>query len=271
MGSDDDDDDGGGQGEGGGAPLSYLGALGWTFGLSGLTALIAVAASSLRPGGTLDVGTELLATGAATLTLLVAIARVHSPSVELSELVGLRRVPAVLVVLALVAGAGLVFPLAHLDARVAERFPLDDELREYLATDTLRQRLLLSVFAVFGPLLGELFYRGALFGALERDKPRDTVVFVVTALAVFPPSAHALFSGLAFAAIASHLRGASGSVWPALALRFGASVVGVAALLTRHDDDHLPRNATAACVVAAGLALLFFFVLARRGAQDTAR
>ncbi len=93
----------------------------------------------------------------------------------------------------------------------------------------------------------------------------------VTALAVFPPSAHALFSGLAFAAIASHLRGASGSVWPALALRFGASVVGVAALLTRHDDDHLPRNATAACVVAAGLALLFFFVLARRGAQDTAR
>lgn len=267
-----DDDDGDDErGEASGAPLSYLGALGWTFVLSGLTALIAVIASSLRPGGALDVGTELLATAAATLTLLFAMARVHSPTVELSELVGLRRVPAVLVVLALVAGAGLVFPLAHLDARVAERFPLDEELREYLATDTLRQRILLSLFAVFGPLLGELFYRGAVFGALERDKPRGTVVFVVTVLAVFPPSAHALFSGLAFAAIASHLRGASGSVWPALALRFGASAVGVGALLMRHDDATLPTSATAACVVAVVLSLALFFVFTRPRAGGAPR
>lgn len=265
---DDDDDRGEGEGETSGAPLSYLGALGWTFGLSGLTALIAVVATSLRPGGDLDVGTELLATAAATLSLLLAISRVHAPNVDLAELVGLRRVPVVLVVLALVAGAGLVFPLAHLDARAADRFPLDEELRQYLATDTLRQRVLLSLFALFGPLLVELFYRGALFGVLERDKPRGVVVFVVTALAVFPPSGHALFSALAVAAIASHLRGASGSVWPSLALRFGASAVGVAALLTRHDEDSLSRSGTVACLVAAALALALFFVFSRRRAGD---
>gem|GEM_PF-4676944 len=124
---------------------------------------------------------------------------------------------------------------------------------------------------MFGPLLAELFYRGAVFGALERDKPRATVVFVVTALAVFPPSAHALFSGLAFAAIASHLRGASGSVWPSLALRLGASAVGVVALLTRHDEAALPTSATAACVVAVVLSLGLFFAFTRARANSAPR
>ena len=38
-----------GRDAGQGVSLSYLGALGWTFGISGLTALIAVLASGLRP------------------------------------------------------------------------------------------------------------------------------------------------------------------------------------------------------------------------------
>ncbi len=267
----DDDGDGSdgqrGKDAGQGVSLSYLGALGWTFGISGLTAFIALLASGLRPGGGLDLGTELLATAAATLLLLLAMSRVHAPELALTELVGLRRVPIVLVALALVAGVALVFPLARLDASAAARFPLDEETREYLASDTPRQRVLLSLMVVCGPLLAEVFYRGALFGLLERDKPTSMVVFVITALAVFPPSAHALFSGLAFAAVASHLRGLSGSVWPALALRLGASGVGVVAVLARHDTDEVGRTSAIVGAVAAALALGSFLLLAGKRAN----
>lgn len=256
MASDEDDKSNGGA-------LSYLGALGWTFGVSGLTAAVVLVASALRPGGGFDVGTLTLAVAAATLAIVLGMARVHAPEESLTELLGLRSVPVILPVLAFVAGVSLVFAVSEVDAAIAAKIPIDDETKEFLASDTQKQRALLALLTLVVPISQELFYRGALFGLLEKDKPRSMVVFVTTVLAVFPPSGHELVSGFLLAAIASHVRGLSRSIWPALALRLGFAAVLVWATFTHHEDLKIPRLTQGLALGATCICLGVFLVVSR--------
>lgn len=243
--------------------LSYLGALGWTFGVSGLTAAVVMLGAALRPGGGFDVGTLTLAVAAATLAIVLAMARVHAPEDSVTEMLGLRKVPVILPVLAFVAGVSLVFGISEIDAAIANKVPIDEETKAFLASDTQKQRIMLVLLTLVIPISQELFYRGAVFGLLERDKPRSMVVFVTTVLAVFPPSAHELVSGFLLAALASHLRGLSRSLWPALALRLGFAAVLVWATLTHHEDLKIPRLTQGLAAGATLICLGVFFVVSR--------
>jgi membrane protease YdiL (CAAX protease family) len=245
-----------------GAPLSYLGALGWTFGASGLVALVGLVAAGLRPNGGFDVGTAILCEAVGTLILLVAMARVHAPDERMRDIVGMRPTPVVLSVLALVAGASLVFVLAPLDETLAVKFPLDGETAELFAVDTTQKRVVLGLAILASPFFTEVFYRGAIFGLLERDKPRSMTVFVTTLLCVFPPSLHNFFSAFVLTAVASHARGLSRSLWPALALRLGYAGVIAAYLFAHHEEDTFSRSLRIGGGVASAIAIAFFVGLA---------
>lgn len=255
--SDDDDDDKSSRG------LSYLGALGWTFALSGLTELVALVGAALRPGGGIDTGTIGLAIAAATLGVVLGMARVHAPDDPLSDLFGAKATAPILLVLSVICGVSLVFAVSEIDATIADKLPLDEETRAFFATDTLSQKVRLSALAIVVAVSQEVFFRGALFGLLERDKPRSMVVFVTTVLAVFPPSSHQLVSGFLLAAIAGHLRGLSRSLWPALGLRLGFAGVLVWATLTGHDDLKVPRLTQGLAALAAVVCLAVFVVVSR--------
>ncbi len=246
-----------------GATLSYLGALGWTFAVTGLTQLVALVANELRPGGGLDTVTLSVTVVVATLGVLLAMARVHGPDEDLAALLGAKSVAPVLTVLAFVAGVSLVFATFGVDSAIADKIQLDDEDKAFFATDTLRQRALLSVLLVLLPIMHEVFFRGALFTLLERDKPRQMVVFVTTVLAVFRPGLDQLVSGFLLAAIAGHLRGLSRSLWPSIALRVGFAGVLVVATLTRHDDMKIPKLTQGLAAVAVTICIGVFVVVAR--------
>ncbi len=246
-----------------GASLSYLGAVGWTLGVSGLTAAVVLVTSALRPGGGFDVGSLSLAIAVATLAIVLGMARVHGPEESLSELLGFRKVSPILLILAMVAGVSLVFAASEIDAVLAARIPIDEETKVLLASDTTKQRVLLAILTLVVPISQELFYRGALFSLLERDKPRSMVVFVTTVLAVFPPSGHELVSGFLLAAIASHVRGLSRSVWPALSLRLGYAGVLIWATFTHQEDLKIPRTTQGMAAVAMAICLVVFLVVAR--------
>lgn len=245
-----------------GSALSYLGALGWTFAAMGAVRLVAIVASELRPGGGLDTVGVASAFVVASLAALLGMARVHGPDEELSSLLGARRSAPILSVLAFVAGASIVFATYGLDAAVADKIPVDEESRALFATDTLQKRVLLCGLLVVVPLAQELLFRGALFTLLERDKPRDMVVFVTTVLALFTPSLDALVSGFVLAAVAGHLRGLSRSLYPALALRLGFAAVLVV-LVARDVDVTVPKLTQGLAAGAAAICLVVFAVVAR--------
>jgi len=246
-----------------GATLSYLGALGWTFAATGAAQLVATVANELRPGGGLDTVALSVTFLVATLGVVLGMARVHGPDEDLGALLGAKSAAPILTVLAFVAGVSLVFATSGVDATLADKMPLGEEEKALFATDTARQRALLALLLVVVPVTHEVFFRGALFTLLERDKPRQMVVFVTTVLAVFPPDRYQLVSGFVLAAVAGHLRGLSRSLWPALALRLGFAGVLVVAVLTRHDELKVPKLTQGLAAVAAAICIAVFVVVAR--------
>ncbi len=252
-----------------GLALSYLGAVGWTFGLSVLVALIAGPISSLGPRGGLDLVTLVGAQGIATLLVLMGMARLHAPEDRMGDILGARPSPWALVVLAMVVGAAAALPLATLDDLMATRFQLGEDARAALAdiysTDTPRKRVALAVTLLASAAFDELFYRGAVFGLLERDKPREMAVFATTAIGLFLQfdPLH-LATALILGALAAHARALSQSLFPALALRVAFYAVPAATILSGHEKDSIGAGALATTAVAAVLGAAFFVFLARR-------
>jgi len=183
---------------------------------------------------------------------------------SLRKLLPLRAVPLRLCLAAAALGAVLQFPSTLVANGIEHFYPLPEAVlqrRLSLITphSTLHGVAIVLVVSLIGPCVEELFFRGALFGALRREHSALLTLTVVSSCFVVAHlDARLLLPLLPAAWLMGELRERSGSIWPSLALHVGfnsLTLFGVFAGLTPNGKPPpMPLwIAFLACVSAAGL------------------
>lgn len=216
-------------------PLGYGLALAWALGA-------AVALFLLMQAVFPAARTDIIRMGAIEALVFVlgtfAVLSVHAPSRSARDALGLRPTHPALSVFGLALGLSLKLPTAQLQQFIERFFPTPETelVRQAVLLhggSVLRVVILLVVVACVGPLVEELFFRGALFGALRRSRSLAGAA-VVTAIAF--TLAHLVWRSwlplLIVAATLSYLRAVAGSLLPGLALHVGFNSVTLIAVLT---------------------------------------
>ncbi len=207
--------------------LSFTGGAGWTALLVLLMMLVIGITAGLREGAGDDIVNLTGCWALVHFTVIFLLVRVYRPDDRLRDALGIRPVNPLHVLLAAGFGAGLYPLLARLDDRFADAFPLDDDtvqsLERIYHPPTVAGKVTLFVCAALViPACEELFFRGALFGALvqrRRDQERrlPLVMFASAGYFAFAQAdlralASSFFLGLALA----WLRARSGSTFLAI-------------------------------------------------------
>jgi hypothetical protein len=263
-----------------GVPFSYPLAIAWT-GLSAVLLTVLLRASVLlRPAAALDI----VQLGAVEALVFVAgvlfVLRLHAPEASLRAALGIRATHPALLVLGMGLGFVLHFPAESIDALMEHFNPTSDkELAEKAALLTAhspgRLVLLLLVVACVGPLVEELFFRGAIFGALRRTHPMVGTTLVTAFCFVVGHLDYRLWPALSVVALAmTHLRAVSGSLLPSLALHVAFNAVTVLALITGEASVTRPPRIEVVPALAGWIAtfvLMFGVQYVASRAEDARR
>jgi hypothetical protein len=220
-----------------GRPLSYAFALVWTFAATLVSILAVKALTAVRGQPVTDIVTL---GGVIAVTLIgasIIVLRIYTPERRGREAFALRPTHPALAALSLGLGLALYVPVSSVQGVVERLYPAPAEelaARAIMlnADSAARAVAIVLVAGCLLPLVEELFYRGALFGALRRTHSGPASAVVVAVCYVLGnvdlrgwPSA--LIVGMA----ASHLRLHSGSLLAPLAFNVGLSAVRIAAIL----------------------------------------
>lgn len=219
-------------------PMSITLALGWTLGAAFLLWSLLSASVAFRPSSATDVvqlgGIEALVFVASVMWVL----RAHGADGPLGPLLGIRRTHPALPALGVLLGFALHWPAESIDASLQRFLPesVDDIAAEAAllsAGSPARVVLVLLVIACVGPLVEELFFRGALFGALRKTHSLPTTTAVVSICFVVGHLNIRRWPALSVVAVAiTYVRAISGSLLPALALHVAFNAVTVLAFAT---------------------------------------
>lgn len=246
--------------------LSHGVALAWALGASLALAQLLRLTIALRPSAATDIVNLGAVEAAVFLFGTFAILRLHAPARPARAALGLRYTHPGLAVLGLALGLALQLPSESIRQLVEARFPtpeteLVSQSLLLSGSTPLRAALVLMVAACVGPLVEELFFRGAIFGALRRSHPAAPAAATTALAFVF---GHLEWRNwlplLLVAAVLSYLRVASGSLLPCLALHVGFNAASLIALFAGVATPTEPLG-LGAPVIAAGwmvtAALLF--------------
>lgn len=262
-------------------PISYPLAFGWTMGSAACLFWLLQLSVSLRPSAATDV-VQLGAVEALVFLLgVLGVLSLHGRDAPLLASLGIRPTHPALVILGVALGFASHFPAESIDILVERRLPgaaedLAAEATLLSASSPLRLVLVLFVVACVGPLVEELFFRGALFGALRHTHGAigaATVSGLCFVLAHI--SNYRKWPALAVVALVmSHLRAASGSLLPSLAMHVAFNAVTVLAFFTGQVSlGHAPTldvvPTVAGSLVTVGLMLGVQFIAMR--AEDARR
>ena len=154
-------------------PLSLPAAALWATALWLLEHIAFEVTEALRPGAITDIVNVSACVVLATSVVVFSVLRIHAPVASLRATLGVRVLAPVNVVLAAAIGVGLCPALSTVDDLVARRWPYNDpealeSMNKLLASST-HLGLVLGVFVVI-PLAREVFFRGVLFGELQRAR-----------------------------------------------------------------------------------------------------
>lgn len=175
-------------------------------------------------------------------------------------------------------GIILHLPAGYVGALVERRFPTPPELLKAQlqqltpSSPALALGMLLSV-AVIVPFAEELFFRGALFGALARSGPAFVAVWTTSiafALAHQEPRNWAPL--LMVALVLGMLRSSGGSIWSTIALHATFNAATLSFVFINRPVDVKPQEGTwqlaaLGCVLGIGGVWLFGRVAGRRLAE----
>jgi len=242
------------------APMTIVAAVGWACGVTFGWIFLNSATLSIRPGSTYDLVTRFGCQAIAYLFGLFLILRVHAPDASIRDVVGLRATHPAFYPLAILLGAAVEVPADGLYEAIARRFPpgIEDKFPEVFRASTAPQRAVYALLiVVVGPLLEEVFFRGALFRLLTRRYAFDTVILVTAILFAVAHLEPQMFLPIGVVGLAmAFLRHASGSIVPSFLLH--ASFNGVSFALTVRAAPGAPELGFSTTFVAAafGAALL---------------
>lgn len=219
-------------------PMRYGGALGWAAAAVALLMLLTRAIAALRPAARTDI-VNLGAVEALVFVLCTSgILWLHATGRGARQALGLRPTHPALAAFGLALGIALQLPAQSLEQLVTHYFPVPaSELLSrsllFSSGSVARVVALLLVVGCVGPLVEELFFRGALFGGVRRaESVGGAVVLSSVAFALSHLEWRNWLPLLVVAFALGYLRAVSGSLLPCLALHVGFNTVTVVGILT---------------------------------------
>lgn len=220
-------------------PFTLLSATTWVLGTFLLFVFSIGIVGALAPDAIED-GVSAAAVNAAVFVFVTALlVGRYPPGETLASTVGLRRVSALRLGLALVVGVTAQVPAEALFRLVKRFFPVSaaEEARmvEILTGTSIAHSVMLFVFlAIAVPIAEELFFRGAIFGALRRDGTSSRTVWLYTSVTftLFHPEPKIWPPVLLLAVVLGAFRTVSGSLLPPIAVHIGFNAVTMASSLT---------------------------------------
>jgi membrane protease YdiL (CAAX protease family) len=252
-----------------GTAMGLSAAIAWASGCFVFLQALVFILASLRPGLQNDIVTLGGCAAAVYLLGSFGVLQAHAREAPLRQCLALRPTHPALVAIGVGLGLSLKLPAESLRDLMERQWPSTDAelLRRAVLyqSENLRQMLgLLLVVCLMGPLVEEIFFRGALYGRLARNSARTAglatgLMFVLT---------HADFRAwpalVVVTAALSYLRGLSGSLLPCVAFHVAFNTLGVLALVTRTASPTAPFGVSAPLVFASWLVAAVLLVVAVR-------
>jgi len=231
-------------------------------------ALVMVSAGSVAG---LDLVSRVLCEAAAFVTTLFFLTVVHERERPLRDVLGLRRPPIVLLLLATLLGMALQGPVNIITGFIYDRYPLSPEdielLKKLFDVGALHQKIAIVVAAgVLGPAIEEMLFRGGMYGGLlRRHGALRTVLGIALLFALAHREPRNIVPDFLGGVAMGYLRWASGSIWPAVLLHAAFNTTSVVmALLYGPETDVMTRAQNLAALAATVVLLTVFAKLAAR-------
>jgi uncharacterized protein len=221
-------------------PMSGLLASGWMFGVVFVQSLLLVLVLGLRPDAQTDLVSGFACQTIAYLLGLFLILRVHAPATSVRAVLGARKTHPGFYPIAILLAAALTPPIDALFEVMLRRYPDSKEaggrISDLLANASTPKLIAFgAIIMVIGPILEEIFFRGALFNPIERAYPasRSIAVGITAFLFAAAHLDHQELIPLALLGLAlGFLRQQSGSLIPPILLHMSFNGVGFYAILT---------------------------------------
>ncbi|MDI1430037.1 CPBP family intramembrane glutamic endopeptidase [Polyangium sorediatum] len=153
--------------------MSYLSAAGFAVGTTFLYIFFLSLIGSIRGGdGRLDLVTSFGCQLVSTLIALFLILQLHAPDKSIRDYLGVRATHRGFFPLAAMLGMAVQIPANALYDIIVKRWPTgqprEEMLQEELAGGVPKRVLFFVILVLAGPLIEEVFFRGALFRPLRR-------------------------------------------------------------------------------------------------------
>jgi len=259
--------------------MSMLGAVGWALSVELVFVLVVQFVESARGGTSADLVTLTLGRVLAYGLVLFAILRVHEPQTAIRDALAVRGARPLHVLTGVVVGASLSPGASFLNDLVTKRYPPSEAeteaMERLLAAHTVGQRVaVVLTLGVVLPLADELFFRGALFGPLERGAPRrrDLVVLSTAVLdTLVLASIRGVPSMFVTALALGLLRVRAGSALPAVAARVAFFLVSLWSIALGRPEWEPSWRAALGSTCVAAVALGAFVALTARQSPEPAR
>jgi len=244
-------------------PMPLFVAAAWVLGMTLFMSLFATLAAAH------DIVSGFACQAAAYLLCVFLIVRVHAPNASLRAFLALRRTHLAFYPIAVLLGVAIEAPAIAIYELIQRHYPEapgHESTLDMLTTASTPKRVLAGlVIIALGPLLEEIFFRGALFKPLER-KYESSRSIVIGLCAVLFAGAHWDFRAMIHLALVGlalgFLRQLSGSIVPSALLHGTYNAVTFYLLVTLPEDADVnpPRwlvGASCAAIAALlGLATL---------------
>jgi membrane protease YdiL (CAAX protease family) len=246
---------------------SLLASAGWIV-IASLTVLI-------RPAAATDLVNVQACMALAYLLAIFLMARVHAGQHALSDFLGARPTHPLLYVLAAGVGIASTIPAEIVHRAIERRWPtppeeLLDQITAFRVDTPVRLVLIPFVVIAVGPLIEELFFRGALHRGLRRVYADTTVLPLVAVLfAAAHQDRRAMLPLFMVGLMLGLLRAAGGSIVASLIAHMSFNAVGIFELLRGNgnidsDNAPLPWSWSLAGIAATALMTTGFVLVAGR-------
>jgi membrane protease YdiL (CAAX protease family) len=248
-------------------PMSAMAATGWFLAATLFYLLVSSALAALHPGSEKDVVSSVGCQAIGYLSVLFVILQVHAPDTGVRDFVGMRPTDPLFYGIGVGIGVALELPANALYAAIERRWPssVEDHIGAlFHASSSPKRAAIALAIILFGPMLEEVLFRGALFRPMLKVHPPSMVVVVTATLFAM---AHFSFQawlpiGLLGAAL-GFLRWKSGSLVPSMLAHVTFNAIpfyGMAA--HRPDTPEVDPHVPAWLHVASGAAVVVFLVFA---------
>lgn len=207
-------------------PMSLAAAGAWASGtvLAFWVLIILVQPTQPDPGAPSDIIGNSACQAVAYLLGLFLILRAHAPDTGIRDFLGIRTSHLAFYPLAVLLGLALTIPIQTLFLFISQRWPSSPETedrlgRTFLEAGTPKQIAIGFIIVLLGPLVEEIFFRGALFRPLRKRYPPGLVILVTSLFFAVSHLIPQTFLPIAIVGAAMGLlRMMSGSILPSLLL-----------------------------------------------------